>query len=309
VNVGITLKQAEKYFGPSVIGKDRPDNTISVIANPVGRGETYVGLPGIRDDAQFYIHFPQSIDLTTIIGGDHRTNYRRQPADHIVGLRKDGAFSGQNRHIEVDRWLGKSNRPKGCTLEIDDIGQLVFFLGYLQSAGQHKLAEEIAKEHRGDVQQYLRVYTAKDALQAAERQFTSGTEGDTNFAEQFRIAAELTQIRQDLRAKITNPRDAIDLGTKALSLGSQIPQSQAKPLNDHARTFLLDPTERSVTSAIAIGAAVKAARIEARWTGFGRELQNQCGQAYHGVGINHSAPELPQQEFHRALDHPLDSGR
>lgn len=308
VNVGITLKQAEKYFGPSVIGKDRLDNTISVIANPVGRGETYIGLPGIRDDAHFYIHFPQSIDLTTIIGGDHR-NYRRQPADHIEGFRKDGASSGQNRHIEVDHWLGKSIRPKGRTLEIDDISQLVLFLGYLQSAGQHKLAEELAKEHRGDVQQYLRVHTDKDALQAAERQFTSVTEGDTKFAEQFRIAAELIQIRQDLKAKITNPRDAIDLGTKALSLGSQIPQSQAKPLNDHARTFLLDPTERSVTSAIAIGAAAKAARIEVRRTRFERELQNQCRQAYHGADINRSAPELLQQEFHRALDHPLETGR
>jgi hypothetical protein len=92
VNVGITLKQAEKYFGPSVIGKDRPDNTISVIANPLGRAETYVGLPGIRDDAEFYIHFPQSIDLTTVIGRDHR-NYRRQPADHIVGLSPSFAVS------------------------------------------------------------------------------------------------------------------------------------------------------------------------------------------------------------------------
>ena len=308
MNVGITLKQTEKYFGPSVIGKDRPDNTISVIANPVGRGETYIGLPGIRDDAQFYIHFPQSIDLTTIIGGDHR-NYRRQPADHIVGLRKDGAFSGQNRHIEVEHWLGKSNRPKGRSLEIDDISQLVLFLGYLQSAGQHKLAEKLAKEHRGDLQQYLRVHTDKDALQAAERQFISGTEGDTKFAEQFRIAAELTQIRQDLKAKITNPRDAIDLGTKALSLVSQIPQRQAKPLNDHARTFLLSPAERSVTSAIAIGAAVKAARIEARRTHLECELQHQCQQAYHGAGINHSAPELLRQELDRALDHPLDTDR
>jgi hypothetical protein len=308
VNVGITLKQAEKYFGTSVIGKDRPDNTISVIANPVGRDETYVGLPGIRDDAQFYIHFPQSIDLTTITGDDPR-NYRRQPADHIVGLRKDGAFSGQNRHIEVDHWLVKSNRPKGRTLEIDDISQLVLFLGYLQSAGQHKLAEELAKEHRGDVQQYLPVHTDKDALQAAERQFTSVTEGDTKFAEQFRIAAELTQIRQDLKAKITNPRDAIDLGTKALSLGSQIPQSQAKPLNDHARTFLLDPTEMSVTSAIAIGAAIKAARIEARRAHFECELQHQCQQAYHGAGVNRTGAELLRQELDRPLHHPLGTGR
>jgi hypothetical protein len=119
----------------------------------------------------------------------------------------------------------------------------------------------------------------------------------------------LTQIRQDLKSKITNPRDAIDLGTKALSLGSQIPQSQAKPLNDHARTFLLDPTERSVTSAIAIGAAIKAARIEARRTRFGRELQHQCGQAYHGAGIDHSGSELLRQELDRALDHPLETGR
>lgn len=308
MNVGITLKQAEKYFGPSVIGNDRPDNTISVIANPVGRGETYVGVPGIRNDAHFYIHFAQSIDLTTIIGTDHR-NYRRQPADHIVGLSNNGPFSGQNRHIEVDHWLGKSNRPKGRTLEIDDISQLVLFLAYLQRAGQHKLAEELAKEHRRDVQQYLRVHTDKDALQAAERQFTSVTEGDTNFAEQFRIAAELNQIRQDLKAKITNPRDAIDLGTKALSLGSKIPQSQAKPLNDHARTFLLNPAEKSVTSAIAIGAAVKAARIEARRTQFECELQHRCRQAYRGAGINHSAPELLRQELDRAVHRPLSTDR
>jgi hypothetical protein len=307
VNVGITLKQAEKYFGPSVIGQDRPDNTISIIANPTGRGERYVGLPGIRDDAQFYIHFPQSIDLTTIVGGDQR-NYRRQPTDHIVGLGKS-PFSEQNRHIEVDHWLGKSNRPKGRTLEIDDISQLVLFLGYLQSADQNKFAEELAKEHRGDVQQYLRLHTDKDALQAAERQFTSVTEGDTKFAEQFRIAAELTQIRQDLKGKITNPSDAIDLGTKALSLGSQIPQSQAKPLNDHARTFLLDPTEMSVTSAIAIGAAIKAARIEARRAHFECELQHQCQQAYRGAGVNRTGAELLRQELDRPLHHPLGTGR
>ena len=120
---------------------------------------------------------------------------------------------------------------------------------------------------------------------------------------------ELTQIRQDLRGKITNPRDAIDLCTKALSLGSQIPRSQAKPLNDHARTFLLNPTERSVTSAIAIGAAVKAARIEARRTHFEMELQHQCQQAYRGAGINHSAPELLRQELDRAVDPPLRTDR
>ena len=120
---------------------------------------------------------------------------------------------------------------------------------------------------------------------------------------------ELTQIRQDLKGKITNPRDAIDLCTKALSLGSQIPRSQAKPLNDHARTFLLNPTERSVTSAIAIGAAVKAARIEARRTHFECELQHQCQQAYPGAGINHSAPEPLCQELDRALDHLLATDR
>ena len=112
MNVGITLKQAEKYFGPSVIGKDRPDNTISVIANPIGRGETYVGLPGIRDDAQFYIHFPQSIDLTTIIETDHR-NYRRQPADHFVGLRKDGPLR-EDRIAKLKSAIGsaKQTNPK-----------------------------------------------------------------------------------------------------------------------------------------------------------------------------------------------------
>ena len=178
MNVGITLKQVEKYFGPSVAGKDRPDNTISVIASPVGRAKTYVGLPGIRDDARFYIHFPQSIDLTTIIGTDHR-NYRRQPADHVVGLRKDGPLRGQNRHIEVDYWLSKANRPKGRTLETNDISQLVLFLGYLQRTGQHKLAQELAAEHRDDLQQYLRVHTDKDALQTAERQYISVTDGHT----------------------------------------------------------------------------------------------------------------------------------
>ena len=108
---------------------------------------------------------------------------------------------------------------------------------------------------------------------------------------------------------MTNPRDAIDLGTKALSLGSQIPLHQAKPLNDQVRTFLMNPTERSVTSAIAIGATVKAARIEARRAHFECELQHQCQQAYRGAGINPSAPELLRQELDRAVDHPLRTDR
>ena len=119
----------------------------------------------------------------------------------------------------------------------------------------------------------------------------------------------MTQIRQDLKSKITNPSDAIELGTKELSLGSQIPRRQAKPHNDQPETFLLNPVERSVTSTIAIGAAAKAARIEVRQTRFERELQNQCQQADHGAGVNQSAPELLRQERHGALEHPLDTGR
>lgn len=96
----VSLALVERVFGPSLNGKGAPGNTLSALAMPGNKGKTYIGVPGIEPDAIFYIRFPREIDFSRL----PRTRGKSGRPDHILGLRKDGPFAGQNREAEIKKW-------------------------------------------------------------------------------------------------------------------------------------------------------------------------------------------------------------
>jgi hypothetical protein len=84
----VRLIELEKQYGPAELGKDRPENTISVLRVPASRGNALLGTPGIRPDAKFYLHFAKPVDLTSLVKPDVQ-NLRKtltQPPECISGL-------------------------------------------------------------------------------------------------------------------------------------------------------------------------------------------------------------------------------
>src|SRR5260370_12219957 len=84
----VRLIELEKQYGPAELGKDRPENTISVLRVPASRGNALLGTPGIRPDAEFYLHFAKPVDLTSLVKPNVQ-NLRKtlnQPPEYISGL-------------------------------------------------------------------------------------------------------------------------------------------------------------------------------------------------------------------------------
>ncbi len=97
MNSAPTLQDLELHFGAASFGGDRPDNTISAIADPM-RADTYVGVLGIHEGAAYYLHFPMTLDLRRITRRDDPDARIQppQPADHIAGLPTPDSFNRQN---------------------------------------------------------------------------------------------------------------------------------------------------------------------------------------------------------------------
>src|SRR5215469_11267607 len=92
----IKLTEVENEYGPAELGKDRPENTISVLRVPGKRRKVLLATPGIRPDAEFYLHFHKPVDLTLLIKRDVQNLLKTltQPAECISGLSKyDSASS------------------------------------------------------------------------------------------------------------------------------------------------------------------------------------------------------------------------
>src|SRR5258708_12325666 len=96
MNSAPTLQDLELHFGAASFGGDRPDNTISAIADPM-RADTYVGVLGIHEGAAYYLHFPMTLDLRRITRRDDPDARIQppQPADHIAGLPTPDSFNPQ----------------------------------------------------------------------------------------------------------------------------------------------------------------------------------------------------------------------
>jgi hypothetical protein len=81
----VKLVELEKEYGPAELGQDRPENTISVLRISGSRRKGLVATPGIRRDAEFYLHFHRPIDLTAPLK-DNLTKGLTQPPELITGL-------------------------------------------------------------------------------------------------------------------------------------------------------------------------------------------------------------------------------
>src|SRR5260221_3965666 len=84
----VKLIELEKQYGPAELGKDRPENAISVLRVSASRRNALLGTPGIRPDAEFYLHFAKPVDLTSMVKPDVE-NLRKtltQPPEYISGV-------------------------------------------------------------------------------------------------------------------------------------------------------------------------------------------------------------------------------
>ena len=96
MTIGTTLNAVEKRFGPALAGTGPEDTTFSAIR--IGKGKKFGGVPGRRDDAVFYLHFPLPVDwaqLTT----------RKGTPDFINNLSTAGPQGEQGRPAQVAAFL------------------------------------------------------------------------------------------------------------------------------------------------------------------------------------------------------------
>jgi hypothetical protein len=94
MNIGVTLKTAEKKFGPALPGSDQEYNTLSAIRYAGGKGKKFAGVPGIRPEAEFYVHFPLDVDWT-------RLESKKGIPDFVNDLKESGPQGEQDREEKV----------------------------------------------------------------------------------------------------------------------------------------------------------------------------------------------------------------
>jgi hypothetical protein len=115
----VTLIELEKFCGAAQPGKDRPENTISVIRAPGSRSNALLGLPGIRPDAESYLHFSRPVDLTLLSKRDIH-NARRilaPPPEYIAAIPADLATRSNKPHGANPASKDVPSRPR-----VDQIG-------------------------------------------------------------------------------------------------------------------------------------------------------------------------------------------
>jgi len=97
MNLGVTLKTAEKKFGPALAGRGREEATLSAVRYAAGKGK-FAGVAGIRDDAQFYIHFPTPVDWSLLAT-------KKGTPDFIKDLHESGPQGEQGRERLIAQFL------------------------------------------------------------------------------------------------------------------------------------------------------------------------------------------------------------
>jgi hypothetical protein len=94
MNLGVTLKAAEKIFGPARPGPDTAENTLSAVRYAKGGAKKFAGIAGLEENAKFYIHFPTAVDWNLL------TTKKGTP-DFVSDLRESGPQGEQGREAQV----------------------------------------------------------------------------------------------------------------------------------------------------------------------------------------------------------------
>jgi hypothetical protein len=100
MNLGVTLKSAEKKFGPALPGPASSDRTLAAVRYAKGGAKKFAGIPGIHDQALFHIHFPTPIDWNLL------TSKKGIP-DFVNDLKESGPQGEQGREALVAGFLQK----------------------------------------------------------------------------------------------------------------------------------------------------------------------------------------------------------
>ncbi len=100
MNLGVTLKAAEKVFGPALPGRGAEENTLAAVRYAKGRAKKYAGIPGVHDEAKFYIHFPTPVDWSLLIT-------KKGTPDFVSDLTESGPQGEQGREALAAQFLKK----------------------------------------------------------------------------------------------------------------------------------------------------------------------------------------------------------
>ena len=97
MNLGVTLKTAEKVFGPALPGPGDVDKTLSAVRYAGAKGKKFAGVPGIQEDAKFCIHFPTPVDWNLL-------QTKKGTPDFVNDLKESGPQGEQGRAIQVEKF-------------------------------------------------------------------------------------------------------------------------------------------------------------------------------------------------------------
>jgi hypothetical protein len=100
MNLGVTLKAAEKAFGPALPGSGAPEHTLSAVPYAAGKGKKFAGVMGVRENARFYIHFPTPIDWNLL-------KSKKGIPDFINNLSESGPQGEQGREALVSEFMAR----------------------------------------------------------------------------------------------------------------------------------------------------------------------------------------------------------
>jgi hypothetical protein len=100
MNLGATLKAAEKVFGPALPGRGSEEKTLAAIRYAKGGAKKFAGVIGFQEDAKFHIHFPTAIDWSLL------TTKRGTP-DFVSDLKESGPQGEQGREALVAAFMEK----------------------------------------------------------------------------------------------------------------------------------------------------------------------------------------------------------
>jgi len=98
MNLGVTLKAAEKVFGPALPGLGTPQTTLSAVRYAEGKVKKFAGVLGIRDEAKFYVHFPLTVDWNLL-------KSKKGVPDFVNDLRESGPQGAQGREALVEKFV------------------------------------------------------------------------------------------------------------------------------------------------------------------------------------------------------------
>ncbi len=100
MNLGVTLKAAEKVFGPALPGRGAENATLAAVHYAAGKGKKFAGVVGPREDAAFHVHFPTPVDWNLL------TTKKGTP-DFVNDLKPSGPQGEQGRERLVAAFLEK----------------------------------------------------------------------------------------------------------------------------------------------------------------------------------------------------------